>query len=105
MKPRRWAGWLAALAAGLAVLAGLTANEGRWLAWGPVLGVAFAAVCVAEIADAYRTGVVSWKFRDADRFEEPTAFYTAIGLYGILALFCTFIAFGVAIDYVRGLFR
>jgi hypothetical protein len=89
---RRWGNWLFGLAFALACLAAYNDNDGHSRWWPPVLATAFAVAFVAQIVDAYRTGVAWGRFGRADRYPNPSRFNIDVGVYIVLALFTGFLA-------------
>jgi hypothetical protein len=101
-EPRRWGNTLAIGSLGLAVLAALTDNGGRSLWWPPALATAFFATFVAQVVDAYRTGLVSFKYARAKRFQQPVAFNMIVALLVVFAVVCGAMAVGSWAEVLRG---
>ncbi len=86
MRPRRWGNVLLGFGFALALWAALTDDAGKSLWWPPVLATAFALTFMAYGVDGYCTGTAQWRFGKVDRLREPGFFWTALFLYGAVAL-------------------
>jgi len=95
MRPRRWGNLFLGFGVALALLAALTDGFGRSIWWAPVLATTFALTFVAYAADTYRTGIAGFRFGKVDRGREPGWFWTALFLYGAVALLLAAVAVGL----------
>jgi hypothetical protein len=90
----RWGNWLMGLAFALAVVAAMTDGDGRSRWWPPLLATAFATAFIAQIADAYRTGIAVWRLTKWDRSRERIWFNLAVVALGAFAVLSLVLAIG-----------